>query len=351
MNLKHYGWICINTYRCQKRLDNLLWVFAPDASREYDHAIYYPGADFVDIVGVDYYGGTNLNTNDVYDTLINAVPDKPVGLTEYGADSSNMCEAPAPNSTNANLINIISNPLYSRISFFQVWHRPWAIIANRNTSDMLLKYPSVINRNEILFNSIVCPDNDGMLNWSGFKWWVRQGIDEPPPKQIQNDWRNSCDNVWVDSRERLHLKVTEHNDNWYCSEINLHSDDPNFPLGHGEYHFYIDNDVTQLDKNIVAGFFTYDSGACDSEACREIDIEISKRPPGTLPGEPGSTDPAGNNIQFLTQKAGIDIMDRKYMQPSKKKRSYVQLGQFQWRAFSFLADRCSRCRLLPLSLP
>ncbi len=89
----------------------------------------------------------------------------------------------------------------------------------------------------------------------------------------------------------------------------MHPDDPNFPLGYGEYWFYVDNDVTQLDPNIVAGFFTYEYGencANEDDVCKEIDIEISKRPPGTLPGDAGGTED-GNNIQFLTQKSKADM--------------------------------------------
>jgi len=56
----------------ERELDNLLWVYAPnmansDAVRAVD--LYYPGADVVDVTGLDYYG------------------DDPAGLAEVGLDT------------------------------------------------------------------------------------------------------------------------------------------------------------------------------------------------------------------------------------------------------------------------
>ncbi|HEY3372020.1 MAG TPA: T9SS type A sorting domain-containing protein [Prolixibacteraceae bacterium] len=99
------------------------------------------------------------------------------------------------------------------------------------------------------------------ITWSGYTWKVRSGIGGPGP----NKWNASPSNIWVDDLGNLHLKIIKIGNNWYCSEITLLQS-----LGYGAYTFQVATNVEKLDKNIVLGLFTYETGS------REIDIEFSR---------------------------------------------------------------------------
>ncbi len=72
----------------KKGLHNLVWIYAPNATFN-NSAIkpapyYYPGDQYVDITGLDYYSDdmTKVNDNGSYDAMIGL--GKPFGLTEIG---------------------------------------------------------------------------------------------------------------------------------------------------------------------------------------------------------------------------------------------------------------------------
>jgi mannan endo-1,4-beta-mannosidase len=145
-------WQDMHNYFNSKGLDNLLWVYAPDDSASYDHT-YYPGSSYVDIIGIDHYGGSLLKQ---YDVLDNLITDKPFGITEYGDLSSDPCAI--YNVTHFDLFWIINNRIkYNRIVFFQVWHLPWAIIANPQAKG-LLNNPIIITRDELPNFDVELPD-------------------------------------------------------------------------------------------------------------------------------------------------------------------------------------------------
>lgn len=100
--------------------------------------------------------------------------------------------------------------------------------------------------------------------FSGYEWTVRDSRQKPQGPG-GNIFAASEDNVWVDETGRLHLKITHRNGKWQCAEVRLKS-----PLGFGTYTFQVQTDVSSLDENVVAGFFTY----LHDKA--EIDIELSK---------------------------------------------------------------------------
>lgn len=97
--------------------------------------------------------------------------------------------------------------------------------------------------------------------FSGITWKVRSGTGNPGG----NNWSDSPESVWVDEDGILHLRIRKENGIWYCSEIYSKVN-----LGYGEYRFYVASNVENLDKNVVAGFFTYLNDK------NEIDIEFSK---------------------------------------------------------------------------
>jgi hypothetical protein len=98
-----------------------------------------------------------------------------------------------------------------------------------------------------------------VIEWSGLRWDVRTGTGGPGT----NNWTK--ENVWVDSQNRLHLKITNVNGKWYCAELSTQ-----IPVGFGTYTFNVYSDPSVYAKNVVAGLFYYLS---DKD---EIDIEFSR---------------------------------------------------------------------------
>jgi hypothetical protein len=107
--------------------------------------------------------------------------------------------------------------------------------------------------------SALTPPGQNVIDWSGYKWDVRTGTGGPGT----NSWTNK--NVWVDSQNRLHLKITNVNGKWYCAELSTQ-----IPVSYGTYTFNVANDPSVYADNVVAGLFYYLS---DKD---EIDIEFSR---------------------------------------------------------------------------
>jgi hypothetical protein len=105
------------------------------------------------------------------------------------------------------------------------------------------------------------------VEFSGYTWQVKSSEEGVGPGP--NFFSDSPDSVWVDSRGRLHLKLTYSNGRWYCAEvINTES------LGQGRYTFELGSVVNDLDPNVVLGLFTWSDDPAYNN--REIDIEFSR---------------------------------------------------------------------------
>jgi len=110
------------------------------------------------------------------------------------------------------------------------------------------------------------------FGWNGETWMVKvsSGAVGPGP----NYFSDSTNNVWVDSNNKLHLKITKSGHKWQCAEVIRV-----ISSGHGTYRFYIDSSqgtpLDTLDKNVVLGLFTW-SDELDYNH-RELDIEFSGR--------------------------------------------------------------------------
>lgn len=106
-------------------IDSMLWVYAPDISdsetnsgpEEYAKAeimssMYcYPGDDYVDIVGNDWYtrGKLEIGSNDCYTTLVNTVK-KPGAITEFGPrGEKNANQVKKDTGDTVNQIDLYSN--------------------------------------------------------------------------------------------------------------------------------------------------------------------------------------------------------------------------------------------------
>jgi mannan endo-1,4-beta-mannosidase len=63
-----------------KGLNNLIWVWTSQTD-DYD---WYPGDDYVDIIGCDIYNKGLTAVSGIYDSLTDEFPDKLITLSEFG---------------------------------------------------------------------------------------------------------------------------------------------------------------------------------------------------------------------------------------------------------------------------
>jgi hypothetical protein len=99
------------------------------------------------------------------------------------------------------------------------------------------------------------------ISFADCAWYVKSGYWGPGP----NHFSDSDQSVWLDELGRLHLKIRQQGNTWYCTEVYT----TEF-TSYGEHRFLVDGRIDLLDRNIVLGLFTYASDAS------EIDIEFSR---------------------------------------------------------------------------
>ena len=136
-------WQQMYRYFERRGLDNLLWVYAPavqTSSEQRSVTHYYPGAEFVDVVGLDWYDDhlQDLDSHGSYRQL--AALGKPMGLTEVG---------PLAHRTGDfdNLAVVRAMRNHPRLGFALFWHSwPGASVAavdNTNVAE-LVAHPHVV---------------------------------------------------------------------------------------------------------------------------------------------------------------------------------------------------------------
>jgi beta-glucanase (GH16 family) len=103
------------------------------------------------------------------------------------------------------------------------------------------------------------------LEFSGITWKIR---DDGKGSPAANFWRK--DNVWVDEKGQLHLKIRKVGNVWTCAEIQTTD-----KFLYGKFEFEIVGRIDELDKNIVLGLFKYPQEA-NRDGLDEIDIEFSR---------------------------------------------------------------------------
>ncbi len=126
----------------EKGLHNLLWVYAPNATlgnRNYRPATYYyPGNNYVDIVGLDYYHDdmTQVNDDGSYDALV--ALGKPFGFAEVGPQTRKTFD-------NVAVVDAI-NTRYPQVVFAMFWkgsvepgflHLKRAIVENQHAKEFM----------------------------------------------------------------------------------------------------------------------------------------------------------------------------------------------------------------------
>jgi hypothetical protein len=101
--------------------------------------------------------------------------------------------------------------------------------------------------------------------FSGLKWKIRNDGQGSP---AENFWRQ--DNVWLDEKGWLHLKIRKVGDVWTCAELQTVD-----KFLYGKFEFEIIGRIDEFDKNIVFGLFKYPQEE-NRDGFDEIDIEFSK---------------------------------------------------------------------------
>jgi hypothetical protein len=116
----------------------------------------------------------------------------------------------------------------------------------------------------------VVADN-GMLprtiSFSGYEWRVKSSADRVGPGP--NYFSDSAKNVWLDKRQRLHLKITHRHGRWECAEVVSTQS-----FGYGTYRFYLETASESIDPNVTLGLFTWNDERAYHH--REIDVEVSR---------------------------------------------------------------------------
>ena len=125
-------------YTQERKLHNLLWCWSPSATAGTPAMDYYPGGDYCDLVGLDYYGD-DLEMKWYEDV---ASLGKPFGLGEVGPkrDSRGSFDY-------SRWIRAIRER-YPAMCYFQAWSWDWAIAANKNAKGLLTD-PLILGRNDL----------------------------------------------------------------------------------------------------------------------------------------------------------------------------------------------------------
>lgn len=120
------------------------------------------------------------------------------------------------------------------------------------------------------FESVYTPEliQSRTISFSGYNWDVKSSTYPVGPGP--NYFSESTENVWVDSLDQLHLRITNSDDKWYCAEVILQES-----FGYGTYVFNTISRVGAINENIILGLFTWDNFA-PNDYYREIDIEFAR---------------------------------------------------------------------------
>ena len=135
-----------------KGLNNLLWAYAPNVNNnKWNKAAnyFYPGADYVDLVGLDKYMGhgedpLRLNDWHEYDDLV--ALNKPIGLMEFGPSPADGSGKDFKYDATRLLRDIRKN--YPKIVFVQSWEWIWQL-GDQDNIEKLLNDPWIVTRSDL----------------------------------------------------------------------------------------------------------------------------------------------------------------------------------------------------------
>jgi hypothetical protein len=129
----------------------------------------------------------------------------------------------------------------------------------------------------LVLSAVGCKQGDpppkketGDIFFSGYYWNFKNSNENqvgPGP----NKFASTPNNIWVDASGMLHLKITNVNNRWYCSELISAR-----TMGYGTYIFTTASDLTTLNERVVLGLFTWNDYSFQTQANSEVDVEFSK---------------------------------------------------------------------------
>jgi hypothetical protein len=139
------------------------------------------------------------------------------------------------------------------------------------------------------------------VDFSGFRWRVRK----VPSDRGSTVNLYSPDNVYTDRSGALHLRITQRDQHWTCSEVNLTRS-----LGYGTYSFTVE-DVSRLEPAVVFSIFTWDYST-HQESDGEFDINMTRW-----------GDPTAHNAEFVVQPPVVPANSSRFMVPAGKLRHTI----------------------------
>ena len=161
-----------NYFTNTKGLDNLLWLYAVtlnEASYTRDEMLYYPGGDYVDMVGEDLYN--NDPTFHTYDYLT-AETGKPYALMEFG-----------PGTDDQDYDNLKTlEAARGKACFWLQWHSwtgNWKAIIDNQNHVALMNHEDVITADEITYSLDANPPG------------------APTNLTVSNETANACNLSWT----------------------------------------------------------------------------------------------------------------------------------------------------------
>lgn len=108
-----------------------------------------------------------------------------------------------------------------------------------------------------------------LISFADRQWEVKQG--DYPRGPGANFFGYEKNNLYLDWRGNLHLRLHQEEGKWYCVEINSLD-----TLGYGSYQFKIESRFSAFDPKMVLGLFTWDHHSFETQANSELDIEFSR---------------------------------------------------------------------------
>ena len=110
----------------------------------------------------------------------------------------------------------------------------------------------------------------GDLYFSGYYWNIKNS-DNTQVGPGPNRFSNSSANVWLDTDNMLHLRITKRNNQWFCSEVISVRE-----FGYGTYKFVTASDLTTFTEKEVLGLFTWNNYSFQTQGNSEVDIEFAR---------------------------------------------------------------------------
>ncbi len=105
------------------------------------------------------------------------------------------------------------------------------------------------------------------IRFAGLTWDVKTG--PTPQGPGPNLFSDSTQDVWVDARGFLHLRIAHRDGHWYCAEVIARG-----TFAYGTYVFHLAGRIDRFDPNVVLGLFTWSDAPAQFH--REIYVELSR---------------------------------------------------------------------------